>query len=293
MPYFSIVIPTYNRANFIKKNILAFLDQSFSDFELIIVDDGSTDDTTTIVKSITDNRIRYFKILNNERAHARNYGWNLAKGEYVNFFDSDDLPLKHHLQIAYEKIIKHNYPKVLHFSYAVGYDPNNINFNILLTNNIKKNLIYKSRLTVNGAFINNSIRAENIKFCEERKLSATEDWLFWLQLAARYDFIFFNDITSILIQHDSRSMILTNPSTILVRAEILNSELKKDDLFMHKYGIYLNCIKSEMISLCGLHYSIIGDKINALKFELKAIYQCPRQLFTKRFLAIIKKILLK
>src|SRR5437763_11554370 len=104
--FFSIIIPTYNRASMIEKTIQSALNQSYSDYEIIIVDDGSTDNTEQVVLSIKDARIFYFKKENAERAAARNYGAHRAKGDYITFLDSDDVLYPSFLYNASETIIR-------------------------------------------------------------------------------------------------------------------------------------------------------------------------------------------
>ena len=87
---FSIVIPTYNRAAFLPKAIESVMAQTYTDWELIIVDDGSTDNTRGVVAQYNDERITYIYQENNERSAARNNGIAHAKGEYVCFMDSDE-----------------------------------------------------------------------------------------------------------------------------------------------------------------------------------------------------------
>src|SRR5690554_6195096 len=99
-PFFSIVIPTYNRAEIIGETIQSVINQSFSDFELLIVDDGGTDETDKVVATFPDKRITYFKKENAERGAARNFGANKSKGKYLNFLDSDDLLYPNHLETA-------------------------------------------------------------------------------------------------------------------------------------------------------------------------------------------------
>ena len=74
MCFFSIIIPTYDRASFITKTINSVLSSEFTDFEIIVVDDGSTDNTSEIVSAIQDNRIKYIYQENKERGAARNNG---------------------------------------------------------------------------------------------------------------------------------------------------------------------------------------------------------------------------
>lgn len=90
MPYFTIVIPSYNRAHIVGRAIESVLNQSYSDFEIIVVDDGSTDNTKEVVCQFLDSRINYFFQENSGVSAARNTGSKLAKGDYLVFLDSDD-----------------------------------------------------------------------------------------------------------------------------------------------------------------------------------------------------------
>lgn len=89
--FVSVVIPTYNRAHLIKRSAMSVLNQTYSNLELIIVDDGSTDNTEDVVKSINDNRVIYIKQSNQGACAARNNGIDHAKGEFIAFQDSDDV----------------------------------------------------------------------------------------------------------------------------------------------------------------------------------------------------------
>lgn len=106
-PFFSIIIPTYNRAHTIKTPIDSIIRQTFTDWELIIVDDGSTDDTLEIVASYNDSRIRYVWQENQKESAARNHGIRLAQAEWICFQDSDDEYLPHHLEVLHQAIQNH------------------------------------------------------------------------------------------------------------------------------------------------------------------------------------------
>jgi len=102
-PSVSIIIPAYNRAHTIERAIQSVLNQTFQDFEIIVVDDGSTDETQAIVEGFRDPRIRYLcHERNRGAAAARNTGIKAAHGEYLAFLDSDDewLPEKLSEQIT-------------------------------------------------------------------------------------------------------------------------------------------------------------------------------------------------
>src|SRR5690606_25041004 len=89
-PFFSIILPTYNRGPLLSKSISSVLSQKFTDFELIVVDDGSTDNTREVVQSFSDPRIHYYYKENEERNFARNFGISMAKGKYVCFLRSEE-----------------------------------------------------------------------------------------------------------------------------------------------------------------------------------------------------------
>lgn len=91
-PYISIIVPLYNKENIIKRSIQSVLDQDFQNYEIIIVDDGSTDNSVNIIKSISDsdNKITLIQQSNRGPSAARNIGAKYAKGEWIVFLDADD-----------------------------------------------------------------------------------------------------------------------------------------------------------------------------------------------------------
>ena len=90
-PFFSVVIPTYNRENIIKNAIDSVLSQSFQDFEIIIIDNGSTDKTKQFIKSYSNAKIKYFyQIGSGSPASPRNAGIRNSSAPWVCFLDSDD-----------------------------------------------------------------------------------------------------------------------------------------------------------------------------------------------------------
>lgn len=94
----SVVIPTYNRANYVGRAIFSILQQTEQRFEIIVVDDGSVDNTKRVVEVINDPRIRYIKQENGGGSKARNTGIDNSKGVYIAFLDSDDIFLPFHLE---------------------------------------------------------------------------------------------------------------------------------------------------------------------------------------------------
>ncbi|MGP9801291.1 glycosyltransferase family 2 protein [Rheinheimera sp. NSM] len=99
-PIFSVVIPAYNRAGIIEKAISSVFDQTFEDYEVIVVDDGSTDNTADVVNNMNDARLQLITQENGGASRARNSGIDAARGKYIAFLDSDDVFLPHHLEQA-------------------------------------------------------------------------------------------------------------------------------------------------------------------------------------------------
>ncbi|MHC4741635.1 MAG: glycosyltransferase family 2 protein [Planctomycetota bacterium] len=91
MPEISVIIPTYNRRNLVAEACRTVLRQTSPDFEVIVVDDGSTDDTALVIEQICDSRVKYIHKPNGGQSSARNVGLAAASGRYVAFLDADDL----------------------------------------------------------------------------------------------------------------------------------------------------------------------------------------------------------
>lgn len=106
MSLVSVIIPVYNLEKYIKECLLSFLSQSFKDFELIFVDDASSDNTAEIIKSFTDERIKLFEIEKSNAGCARNYGLKVACGKWVVFFDGDDFCSEFFLEKMVQKAEK-------------------------------------------------------------------------------------------------------------------------------------------------------------------------------------------
>ncbi len=104
MAKISIIVPMYNSEKHIKKCLESILNQTYEDFELLLINDGSTDITESIIKKYDDDRIKYYKNENQGIGKARNYGIEKSKGEYIVFIDSDDYVEKTMLEKLINKI---------------------------------------------------------------------------------------------------------------------------------------------------------------------------------------------
>ena len=105
-PRFSIIVPTYNRENSVQHTLAGCFAQTFGDFELIVIDDGSSDATLSKLKSINDPRLVVVAQENAGPAAARNHGMRVARGEYLAFLDSDDVWYPDYLQAVQDVLLE-------------------------------------------------------------------------------------------------------------------------------------------------------------------------------------------
>ena len=186
-PFFSVIIPTFNNAHIIGKTIKSVLNQSFTNFEIIIIDDGSTDNTSETIDAINDNRITYKKIKNfGGPSRPRNIGVSLSKSNWICFLDSDDLWKFNKLEVCYNNI-NIDVDLIYHDMKIVG------------STYLKQNRYIKARkltspivndLLINGNCIANSsvvVRKSMLykvgSINESKEMIAAEDFNTWLKIA--------------------------------------------------------------------------------------------------------------
>ncbi len=290
-PFFSIIIPTYNRAAIISKTIQSILNQSFSDFEILIVDDGGIDNTEEIVRAIGDSRVIYFKKENAERAVARNFGTLHAKGAYVNFFDSDDLMYQARLEKIADQIHSADQPDIL----FTHYDVININDEIIggteiFYNSFSKNLLHNNFLACGSVFLKRTIALDNL-FCEERQLITAEDWELWIRLHVRYQFQELPVSTFALVQHKKRSLNTISLNTVIERETYLIKLMEENYLFRQKYSNELNLFIADRFTFMALSLAIHNERIKALSYVAKSFFSSILVLKRRRFWGALKTIL--
>lgn len=119
MPKISVIIPLYNKEKTIKKTIESVLNQTFTDFEIIVVNDGSTDRSLEIVKSIKSDMLLVFSKENGGVSSARNEGFIYARGEWIMFLDADDIISSNCLEVLYKLMIDFPASNVVSANYTI------------------------------------------------------------------------------------------------------------------------------------------------------------------------------
>ena len=288
---FSVIIPTHNRASFIGKTIQSVLNQTYENFELILVDDGSTDNTEEIVNSIKDERIKYFKIPNSERGAARNFGIEKSKGDYITFLDSDDYFYVSYLKNARESLLKFDSPAFFHLGYEVRNSNSKLMFKIDFLKSDTFGFIFKGNpLSCMGVFLRKDV-AEKFRFNEDRQLSGSEDWELWLRIIANYGIKTDNRVSACLVQHEERSVLHFDEEKLYKRKELALKYAFQDKVVQEKFKKNYRQIDAYADGYIALHLLLAGKNINSLKYISKSIFGYPLSVFSRRFLAFNKYFL--
>lgn len=289
--FFSIIIPTYNRASFIKETVDSVLMQRYNFYEVVIIDDGSTDDTESIIKQIGSPVIRYQKIENSERGAARNYGVKIARGDYVTFLDSDDQLYPDYLLRASICLKKYSNPVFYHQGYEVKTVDNRIiRKSPEIISNQFEFLVKGNPLSCLGVFLRRD-QALLHPFIEDRNLSGSEDWELWLRMVANFGIYSDKTVCASLILHNDRSVLNIDEERLLTRKNLALHYAFKDPMVVKIFGKYRNKMEAFCDTYISLHLALIGENRSSLKYLIQAIRNYPFCIFERRFLAIIKYLI--
>lgn len=274
-PVFSVIIPLYNKEKYILKCINSVLEQSFSATEIVVVDDGSTDNSAEIVNLISDPRVKLYKQLNAGVSAARNKGIELAKGAYIAFLDADDWYEKSYLSKAFSHI--ESFPD--HDLYATGYlkhknDQINTSYMPISDSGLIKN--FYDYWAEGAFFFTSSSIIDSKYFIKHDKYfpvgeSMGEDQELWFHLAENGKIYF---IAECLVNYNmntdnslSFNSKLTDELPFIVRLKSrvnLNekkSETKGERKFISKYELELS-----------INNALYGNKITASKLLLNNFF---------------------
>lgn len=280
-PFFSVVIPTYNRADKLKVTLQSVIDQSFTDFEILVVDDGSTDHTKAVIDTFQDGRINYFWIKNSGGpATPRNYGIDIARGDWVCFLDADDIWYSDKLKSVNEVIsnessmhvICHN--EIMHHKGAnkkslLRYGPYQDDFyRIMLKSG---NRVSTSATVVSRTFLNQHI----LRFNQSPEYVIVEDYDLWLRIALNGGKFYFIDdpLGEYIIEDDnisSNAKRLKKNSWTLIKDHVYfvqNFEADKDMLFRYIKAMHLIAEAKTML--------LEGDCLSSIRLVFDAFKNSP------------------
>jgi glycosyltransferase involved in cell wall biosynthesis len=278
-PLVSVIIPSYNYAHFLPETLESVINQTWANWECIIINDGSTDNTEMVSLEYCkkDNRICYYAQSNGGLSSARNTGIKLSRGEYLLFLDADDI-------IHPDKIIKHlNYfesnisAHVVYSNFSYFYETGvyidspfkRVKLNEDAFSDFLLNWGFEFVIPIHSPIIKSYLIKDNNIWFEE-SLRAREDWLFWIKLTQlKAKFVFIDERLSFYRKHVSSMVynsehMITNTIIACFRVyEMLPANLKPE--FENKYSKYLS-------------KSLEESKNNLLQFHNSRIYIIYRKL---------------
>lgn len=280
-PIVSIIMPTYNRAPLISEAIESVIAQEYPAWELIIVDDGSSDGTDIIVSKYVqaDERIKYFYQSNQGQSSARNFGIEQSRGHYIAFLDSDNQWFPHRLRVGIEAFSL-NPDVILCYGNAVSID---IYGNEIHRKNMKRysgyvfpKLMVDNFISMNSVLVRKSAFASQRPFNEKNRLD--EDYELWLGLSVNNRFHF---IDQYIVRYRIEGERISNNYIKRLDAN-LNTVLTT----IEKYGIdaEINEIKEGMAA----HYFRRARIISINESVCKSVRELMRGLRCKLSIATLR-----
>jgi len=192
LPKVSVIVTTYNRAHMVTETIDSILNQTFKDFELIVVDNESTDETEEVIQSFTDERVRYFKHQNNGVvAVNRNYGVRKAEGQYVAFCDDDDLWIPEKLERQLQEFEKDSQIGLV-CTNAINFDRRGEHGKRLRTalkdsDLTFESLVWKNSIIGSSVLVKRQVIDDVGLMDESPEIFTAEDRELWIRVAKRYE----------------------------------------------------------------------------------------------------------
>jgi len=291
----SVIIPTYNRAHFLAEAINSVLEQTYKNYEIIVIDDGSTDGTSEIVKQF-GNKIRYFYQENRGPSAARNTGIKNAIGDLVAFIDSDDvwLPEKLSLQV---KLFDMNH-RVGMVSSAFFSCDSNLNVNRV----IKDDRLTNKKYILKKLFIRNIFPTPTVlvkRECFEKvglfneSYGFAEDWEMWVRIGLEYDLAYVKTPLCRCRRHNSSITYQKQEENFNDWMKVIKENFKRgigrDGKICH--NILLRKAMSWYYMNVSYHYSCEFDIRNEMKYLIKSLVEWPFLVDKKYILtAILSKL---
>ena len=299
---FSVIIPLYNKAPYIAKALQSVLDQTFSSFEIIIVNDGSTDNSLGVVKTFIDSRIRILDQINSGVSIARNNGVKHAKNEYIAFLDADDWWDKMFLYEMKSLILKFEDAAMYGASYYKVKNGKYIPAKIGVDKNLEKGYInyfevYAKTLWMpiwTGAVVlKKSVFEEMNGFKPQLKLG--EDFDLWVRIALKYPVVFLNKVLAfynqdVELQNRAVEGKLYEPSEHMLFSDYSENQLNPDFQYLYEVLAVYALLPYYLAGKNKKEVETILSRINWTQhsFKYRLYYRILPQFILKLWMKVMK-----
>jgi len=275
-PLFSIVIPTYNRGALIEKTLQSIWQQTYSHYEVIVVDNCSTDNTTEVLTPyVRDQRIRFIRHDRNlERAQSRNTGMGVAQGDFLTLLDSDDLMYPTNLEDAANYVAAHPDSKCFHnLSQMVDADGKVIYRPRFpdLKDQVKA-IAWGNFMGCTGDFVHREIYTQ-YRFATDPLIIGAEDWEFWLRVLARYKVGRIEKVNSAVVHHETRSVNSQNIARLEQGVQLVVKNIDADPYLSSVYANHLKSIAASSMT----YLAMLANEGGSHKLALSYLYRAAKE----------------
>lgn len=306
-PFFSVVITVYNKEKYILKTLNSVLHQSCTDFEVVIVNDGSSDNSLEVVNSISDDRIVVLEQKNTGASEARNNGIRKAVGKYICLLDGDDIWYTDHLETFKKSIEKFTTSSVFCINYEIKFGEGNIVKASFSNMNYKSNVsaiklndyflhCYEYSLATSSTICIKKEVFDNNTFFFDKKITSGQDTDLWIRLALVYDFVYNTKITALINKGipDSLSKSNNAQSRYLVTQNFLKDEKTNPSLKkymdLNRFSVLVKLLSN---NLDNKKNQKLKEQISSDSLNLKQRFLLSLPSKTLRFFLRIKEFLAK
>ncbi|GAA4238220.1 glycosyltransferase family 2 protein [Postechiella marina] len=287
MPFFSVVIPLYNKEKYILKTLESVINQTFIDFEIIVINDGSTDGSLNQVKKIKDSRLFTYSQENHGLSAARNVGIKKAKSNYIALLDADDLWCEDYLQTIFNIIKRDNTLKIIATAAETCKENTKINlraevFNenqiVTLSNyfSLKRNIFTPSSLVIKKNIF------ESIGFFDD-KINYGEEEDFFIRCFSLYHITHYKSAKVYYLTGIEGQLTSPNQETKRIIPDYTKYLTNKNE---HKLKPYIDFIYYKLVVLYKMEKNDVlvnfykaKIDVSNLSFEKKIKYYLPTKLF--------------
>ena len=295
-PYFSVVISTYNRAQLIVETLDTVLDQNFKDYEIIIVDNASTDNTVEVLKDYLHNSSINLIINkeNLERSKARNIGIESATGEYVTFLDSDDFMYSVALKEAFDFSSKHPKVKFFHSRYELVDNERRLlrSYDFPAEKNFIKGLAVGNFISCIGVYLHREVY-QKYRFNEDEKVIGSEDWELWVRIISEHELFHLPKVCFGIRQHPNRSISAYDLDSIASRKEYILEHLFKNQKVVETFAPFKSLMRSSSLIFTAVICNSTQRFDKAKIYLWKAFKIKPDIVLSRRFLRVLQIAIFK